>query len=75
MTDDNNDGGTVVVTASPTPTAFQSLSHIIPLIIIGLAILIAIVVLLMFDKPVDRVLYDQIPVIIGAIAGVTWMKR
>lgn len=73
MTDDTI--GTVVVSESPNPTTFQSLSHIIPLLVIGVAILIAIVVLLMFDKPVDRVLYDQIPVIIGAIAGVTWMKR
>lgn len=47
----------------------------VPLLLVAIALLATILVLSLFDKPIDRVLYDQFPVLVGAIAGVTWVRR
>lgn len=63
------------MTEPEQPSAIQAVTHVLPLLAVVVALIAAIVILSMFDKPVDRVLYDALIGTSGAIAGVSWVRH
>lgn len=65
---------TITVTSSPA-TATATSSHLWPLLILALAILVSYTTLTLYGHTPDPALPDTIVGISGAIAGVTWGAR